>query len=154
MKGLIKSTLAILPALFISTHVFAQKECQIAYITNQELDNMIIDRGLELEDYDKTCALLKAANATIDIQYAYQITPHQTSASASIRLLANEYLEQDVAVYSTADNWMTYDAERTSKAQKDVLYDVAMIGIDDIKQDAVDSLNEQRAKFKAYQVKQ
>jgi hypothetical protein len=62
-------------------------------------------------------------------------------------------LEQDVAVYSTADNWMTYDAERTSKAQKDVLYDVAMIGIDDIKQDAVDSLNEQRAKFKAYQVK-
>ena len=31
--------------------------------------------------------------------------------------------------------------------------DVAMIGIDDIKQDAVDSLNEQRAKFKAYQVK-
>ena len=150
MKALIKSILAIVPVLILTTPVFAKDECQIVYITNPELDNMIMDRGLELEDYDKTCELLKAANATIDIQYAYQITPHQTSASASIRLLANEYLEQDVAVYSRADNWITYDAERTSKAQKDVLYDVAMIGIDDIKQDAVDSLNEQRAKFKAY----
>ena len=39
------------------------------------------------------------------------------------------------------------------RLRKMFLYDVAMIGIDDIKQDAVDSLNEQRAKFKAYQVK-
>ncbi len=37
MKGLIKSTLAILPALFISTHVVAQEECQIAYITNRTI---------------------------------------------------------------------------------------------------------------------
>ena len=105
-------------------------DCSINYIGSDDLKHLIKERKFEFDSYDKLCKKLKDNNAGVSFTSITQISPYQTTASVSLALypLGDKY--KGITIGS--DDWIGYEEERTSKAEKDRLYSLAMYALEQL----------------------
>jgi hypothetical protein len=105
-------------------------ECYISYKGSVEIENLIEKRKFNFDGYEKLCQRLKNNNAGLSLTTISQISPYQTTASVSIALYPVESKYKGVT-YIT-DDWIGYDAERTSNAESNKVYNLTMDALNNL----------------------
>lgn len=132
--------LLILTTLILSLPCHA---CLLTYSTDEEMAKIIHDEKFDFDRYDEVCSLLEKAKAGVDIRYISQITPYQTSVAINIRLY-DASIKEGLVYSDLGRSHINYDSEKSSEAEKALLYKGLMALLNGINQEYVDSLNENR----------
>lgn len=124
--------------LIVSSASFAN--CYINYSANDSLTNLIKEKGFNFDGYDKLCKRLNANDAGVIFKTVTQISPYQTTAGVVLSMYpkGNKYK----GVTSESTNWLSYTQERTTNAQNDELYSLAMYSLKDL----ANTVNENKLK--------
>jgi len=115
-----------------TTNAFASN-CSITYIADDQLTNKIKENGFQFESYEKLCPILNKNNAGIKISSISQISPYQTTSSVrgGLYLIPEKYK----GITNFGKNRIGYDERRTSNAEQENTYNVAMALLEDIAKD-------------------
>lgn len=104
--------------------------CSITYNSTSNIENLIKTNKFEFDGYNKLCERLKNNNAKLVLTGLTQISPYQTTAAVIIGLapIGEKYKGTTL----TTDDWIGYEEERTSSAEKKRLYSLTMHALDQL----------------------
>ena len=118
----------LLTILFlVSSASFAN--CSITYTSTSDIKALIKSKKFNFDGYSKLCERLKSNNAKLVMTGVTQISPYQTTA---LIIGLSPIGEKYKGTTLTTEDWIAYEEERTSTAEKDRLYSLTMHALDQL----------------------
>lgn len=124
---------------------FAASNCLIEYNPGDSELELVTDKmqSFDFENFDKVCKLLKNSNAKVHLSSMADISNYQTTAIVTARIS-----DKDLPIYShvyyTSMHW---SPERNSIKQEELMMSAVNSALNEITQEHVNSLNENRKKL-------